>query len=131
MPWRFQHFSSDAIRSKLPLAFIAIAASPWNAAWPQTASPRPLLDQYCVGCHNQKNATAGVALSGIDLANAVGAHIESVHGLRFRHREGVARAAGFSLLPLPHGAVPAGQRAERLLDAEIEVRERFRCGRRR
>jgi cytochrome c551/c552 len=54
------------------LALFAVATSPWNAALAQTASPRPLLDQYCVGCHNQKNATAGVALNGIDTANAAG-----------------------------------------------------------
>jgi hypothetical protein len=48
------------------LAFLAIAALPWSA-WPQLASQRPLLDQYCVLCHNQKNATAGIALNGIAL----------------------------------------------------------------
>ena len=35
-------------------------------------APHSLTDQYCVGCHNQKNATAGVALNGIDFANAAG-----------------------------------------------------------
>jgi hypothetical protein len=53
---------------------------PWSAARSQTASPhaaavsapRSLTDQYCVGCHNQKNATAGVALNGIDVADAAG-----------------------------------------------------------
>src|ERR1019366_4685359 len=59
------------------LALCAVAALPWSAAWPQTASPpaaatgpRSLPDQYCVGCHNQKNATAGIALNGIDFAHA-------------------------------------------------------------
>ena len=52
------------------LAFLAVAVSPWSTAWPQAASPRPLLEQYCVLCHNQKNATAGIALNGIDPANA-------------------------------------------------------------
>src|ERR1035438_704738 len=59
------------------LFLCAVAVLPWSAAWAQTASPRaaapaprPLLEQYCVVCHNQKNATAGVALNGIDLANA-------------------------------------------------------------
>jgi len=28
------------------------------------------VDQYCVGCHNQKNATAGVCLEGVDFGNA-------------------------------------------------------------
>ena len=59
------------------LALCAVAALPWSAAWPQTASPpaaatgpRSLPDQYCVMCHNQKNATAGIALNGIDFAHA-------------------------------------------------------------
>ena len=62
------------------LALFAVAALPWSVARSQTASPRAaavpaphsLVDQYCVGCHNQKNATAGVALNGIDFANAAG-----------------------------------------------------------
>jgi mono/diheme cytochrome c family protein len=62
------------------LALFAVAASPWSTAWSQTASPHAgavpaphsLTDQYCVGCHNQKNATAGVALNGIDVADAAG-----------------------------------------------------------
>lgn len=62
--------------SRTALTFLAVAVSPWNAAWSQTASkraeaaaPRPLLDQYCAGCHNQKNPTAGVALNGLDLSH--------------------------------------------------------------
>ncbi len=60
------------------LALFVVAALPWSAARSQTANPRAaavaaphsLTDQYCVGCHNQKNATAGVALNGIDIADA-------------------------------------------------------------
>ncbi len=33
-------------------------------------SPRLLLDQYCVGCHNQRLLTAGLALDAMDPANA-------------------------------------------------------------
>src|SRR3989442_664486 len=36
-------------------------------------SQAALVNQYCVGCHNQKLSTAGVALDGLDLAN-VGDH---------------------------------------------------------
>ena len=58
------------------LALFVVAALPWNAAWSQIANPRAaavtaphsLTDQYCVGCHNQKNPTAGVSLNGIDVA---------------------------------------------------------------
>jgi mono/diheme cytochrome c family protein len=33
---------------------------------------RALLDQYCVGCHNQRLSTAGVSLEGLDLTNVDG-----------------------------------------------------------
>jgi hypothetical protein len=35
-------------------------------------SQRPVLDQYCVTCHNQKLKTAGLMLDKLDLANASG-----------------------------------------------------------
>ncbi len=62
------------------LALFAVAALPWSAARSQTSSPHAgavsaphsLTDQYCVGCHNQKNATAGVALNGVDIADTAG-----------------------------------------------------------
>ena len=33
------------------------------------AAERALLDQYCVGCHNQQTLTAGLALDAIDIGN--------------------------------------------------------------
>ena len=33
------------------------------------AAERALLDQYCVGCHNQQTLTAGLALDNIDIGN--------------------------------------------------------------
>jgi cytochrome c551/c552 len=39
-----------------------------NAA-PSTTSPRALLDQYCVTCHNQRLNTAGLALDKLDPAH--------------------------------------------------------------
>ena len=71
---------SRVVSTWTALGLFAVAALPWNAAWSQTASPRAaavpapraLVDQYCVVCHNQKNATAGVALNGIDFANVGG-----------------------------------------------------------
>jgi mono/diheme cytochrome c family protein len=91
------------------LALFALAILPWSLARSQTASPRAaavlaphsLTDQYCVGCHNQKNATAGVALNGIDFADAAGnaAILERV--LR-KLRTGEMPPAG-----MPHPAVPA------------------------
>ena len=58
------------------LCLFAVAALPWNVAVSQTANPRAaavpapraLVDQYCVVCHNQKNPTAGVALTGVNTA---------------------------------------------------------------
>src|ERR1039457_640435 len=89
------------VSCRTALALFAVAAMPWSAAWPQ---PRPLLDQYCAGCHNQKNATAGIALNGIDLANAGGnaAVLEKV--LR-KIRTGEMPPAG---MPRPAAPVSAG-----------------------
>jgi mono/diheme cytochrome c family protein len=33
-----------------------------------TSSPRALLDQYCISCHNQRLRTGGLALDGVDAA---------------------------------------------------------------
>jgi mono/diheme cytochrome c family protein len=33
------------------------------------ASPRPVFDQYCITCHNQKLHTAGLALDTLDITN--------------------------------------------------------------
>ncbi len=60
------------------LTLLGVATLSWCTAWAQSpppqvaapASPRALVDQYCIGCHNQKTATAGVCLEGIDFANA-------------------------------------------------------------
>src|SRR5215471_8001745 len=66
-----------AMSTRTALALFAVATTPWNAAFGQTVAPRastsapkPLLEQYCVGCHNQKNPTAGIALNGVDVSNA-------------------------------------------------------------
>src|SRR5262245_15617259 len=52
---------------RVRLACLAMAAAvPLTAAAP--ASSRGMLDQYCLGCHNQKVKTAGVALDAVDLS---------------------------------------------------------------
>src|ERR1017187_646691 len=59
------------------LTLLAIATLPWSTAWPQAPaaraagppSPRALVDQYCVVCHSQKTATAGVCLEGLDFSD--------------------------------------------------------------
>ena len=44
-------------------------------AAPDTATPRTLLDQYCVTCHNSKLKTANLMLDQLDLAH-LGDHVE-------------------------------------------------------
>ena len=34
-----------------------------------TSSPRPVLDKYCSGCHNEKRRIGGLSLEGLDAAN--------------------------------------------------------------
>ena len=50
------------------LAVFAVAC----AADPPQSPPRAPFDRYCVGCHNQKLKTAGVALDGVDLSKIDG-----------------------------------------------------------
>ena len=64
------------------LTLFVVCFLPWTVARPQTVSPRTaaasaptpraLVDQYCVMCHNQKSATAGVVLNGIDFDHVAG-----------------------------------------------------------
>ena len=91
------------------LALCAVAALPWSTAQSQTASPHAgavpaphsLTDQYCVGCHNQKNATAGVALNGIDIADAAG-NAPILERVLRKLRTGEMPPAG-----MPHPPAPA------------------------
>ena len=52
------------------------------------ATQRQMLDQYCVTCHNSRSKIGGVALDGIDLANA-GAHAEVLERAVRRVRAGL------------------------------------------
>src|ERR1039457_5166301 len=93
------------------LALFAVAVLPCSPALAQTASPRasatpaprPLTDQYCVGCHNQKNATAGVALNGIDFAQP-GANAAVLEKVLRKIRTGEMPPAG---MPRPAAPVAA------------------------
>src|SRR6266498_3696214 len=53
-------------RSLLYVWVLLIAAGSAEAR-PQAVSPRAVLDQYCVTCHNQKLKTAGLMLDTADL----------------------------------------------------------------
>src|SRR5687768_15921360 len=77
---------------------ITSSAAPQTAAAPSTASPeRALLNRYCVGCHNEKLKTGGLALDALDLSN-VSAHAESWEKVVRKLRGGVMPPAG---LPRP------------------------------
>src|SRR6266404_2814526 len=43
-----------------------IAASISSTSAQQAPVPRPLVTQYCVGCHNQEAKLAGISLEGLD-----------------------------------------------------------------
>jgi mono/diheme cytochrome c family protein len=52
---------------------LAVAAGPQKAAppgVPAAASPREVVDRYCVSCHNQRLRTGGLALDGLDPTQA-------------------------------------------------------------
>ena len=54
-----------------PLLIPVLACAPlFAAATDQPAlAPRAVLDQYCVGCHNEKVKTAGISVQGLDPAH--------------------------------------------------------------
>src|SRR6058998_2616978 len=57
------------------------------------ASPRPLLDQYCVGCHNDKLKTGGLTLERVD-PSAVAGHEEVLEKVVRKLRSGQMPPAG-------------------------------------
>src|ERR1039457_2675631 len=50
------------------MALTCLAVALFGAEQPPSP-PRVLINQYCVGCHNQKVKTAGVSLQALDPAN--------------------------------------------------------------
>jgi cytochrome c551/c552 len=75
-----------------------------------------LLQRYCVGCHNNRQKTAGVTLQGLDPAN-VGDKAELLERVLRKVKTGQMPPAG---LPRPDSAAAAGfsQGLEGALDAE-------------
>jgi cytochrome c551/c552 len=59
------HFVEISMKSLLVTGLILFVCAVSAAA----QSPRALLDQYCVNCHNQKVKTAGLALDALDPAH--------------------------------------------------------------
>src|SRR5689334_17208953 len=63
------------------------------AANASSATPRALLDQYCVGCHNAKTRAGGLALDLIDPSHA-GDHAEQFEKVVTRLRSGLMPPLG-------------------------------------
>jgi mono/diheme cytochrome c family protein len=57
------------------------------------ASPRPVFDQYCITCHNQKLHTAGLALDTLDITNP-GANAEVWEKVIAKLRQGTMPPPG-------------------------------------
>ena len=64
------------------------------------ATPRALLDQYCVACHNEKLKTAGLALDALDLTR-IGDHAEIGEKIVRKLRAGMMPPTG---MPRPEPA---------------------------
>jgi hypothetical protein len=62
-----------------------------------------VVDQYCIGCHNQKTSTAGVSLQGIDLSDA-GANAAVLERVIRKVRSGEMPPAG---MPRPTATASA------------------------
>jgi hypothetical protein len=57
------------VRWVVSFLFLGIAIAPFVAAQNPGSPQRALVTQYCVGCHNIKTKTAGIALDKLDFAN--------------------------------------------------------------
>jgi cytochrome c551/c552 len=54
---------------------VIVTVAGLQAASPQAAAPRAVIDKYCVTCHNSKLKTAGLQLDTLDVERA-GDHAE-------------------------------------------------------
>jgi len=107
------------MKAKLLWASLAAAAglSAYQQAGPARTTPesaRKVLDQYCVGCHNDKTRTANFSLQTADLG-AAGDHPEIWERVIRKMRAGMMPPAG---LPRPPLAAYNGVRD--WLEAEID-----------
>jgi mono/diheme cytochrome c family protein len=76
------------------LSAVLVPAQSVSAKAPMAAATqRALLDQYCVGCHNQKARTGGLALDTVDLSHA-GDHAETLEKVIRKLRAGMMPPAG-------------------------------------
>lgn len=82
----------------------AVAASHASTGTPQPVQYRAVMDRYCVGCHNQKARTAGLALDAADVEN-IPANPEIWEKVSRRLRTGTMPPAG---VPRPDAAAYSG-----------------------
>src|SRR5713226_8672730 len=59
----------------------------------RTGSPRALVDEYCVSCHNDRANTGGVSLQTLDFAKA-GQHADLLERVLHKVRSGEMPPAG-------------------------------------
>jgi len=104
-----------------PLAIQAVAVAfagagyLWLSAATQPAAPRSVIDKYCVGCHNSKLKTAGLALDTLD-PDRPGYHAELWEKVAHKFRTGEMPPPG---LPRPDAASYAAVAAQ--LEAAIDA----------
>ena len=103
------------------LTLFAVSFLPWTVARPQTLSPRvstptprALVDQYCVVCHNQKSATAGVVLNGIDFDHIAG-NAPLLERVLRKFRSGEMPPAG-----MPRPAAPVAAEFTKSLEESLD-----------
>ena len=89
------HALAVALALTVPTVAAAAGASPQSPddGAVETASPRALLDRYCVACHNQQLRTAGLTLDTMDLG-AVAARPEVWEKVVRKLRAGLMPPAG-------------------------------------
>ena len=94
--------AAHRLREALVTLAVAGAALAWSPALPAqpsrgpgdaTEAHRALLDRYCVACHNQRRATAALALDEVDLRQ-VGAHSEVLEKVLLKLRSRSMPPAG-------------------------------------
>src|SRR3954464_9595667 len=75
--WRLGTFAGAALllvaagtQTNVPLRAAGSPSPPSAALQTPRAQYRPVLDQYCVGCHNDRLRTAGLSLETLDPADA-------------------------------------------------------------
>jgi cytochrome c553 len=84
------------------------------------AAQRAVIDQYCVGCHNQKAKVGGLALDTVDLSRA-GDHAETLEKVIRKLRAGMMPPAG-AKRPDPATSAALATSLENGIDQEARVK---------